>query len=98
MTATGHDALTRAIAENLARRHSTHTEVVKEALPAELVARIDALEHGIQHLSEAATQLSADLLRLMTEFSSHVHDPPAEMKSIAERVQALEALANRRAA
>lgn len=98
MTATGHNELTAAIAENLRRRHSTHTEVVKEAMPADVAARLEALELGIQQLSEAAAQLSADLLRLMTEFASHVHDPPAEMKSIAERVQALETLANRRAA
>ena len=78
--------------------HTHTTEVHREALPAEVVARIDALEQGISDLSAAAAQLSADVLNLIQTFSSHVHDPPAEMQGIAARVQALEALANRRAA
>ncbi len=98
MTSTGHDALTAAIAENLRRRHTHTTEVVKEAIPAEVVARIEALEQGIAELSAAAAQLSASVANLLHNFGSHVHAPPAEVETLAQRVQALEALANRRAA
>lgn len=81
------------------KKPGVHTlEVHKEALPAEVVARIEALEQGIEALSQRATQLSADVLALLHTFSSHVHPPPAEMVELAQRVQALEALANRRAA
>ena len=86
----------------LARRKKgghTHTEThTREALPAEVVARIEALEHGIAELSAAASQLSASVANLLHNFGSHVHAPPAEMAELAQRVQALEALANRRAA
>ena len=98
MTPTGHDALTAAIAENLKRRHSTHTEVVKEAIPPDVASRLEALEQGIAELSASAAQLSADVLSLLHNFGSHVHGPPAELEKLAQRVQALEALANRRAA
>lgn len=91
MTPTGHNDLTAAIAENLARRHSTHTEVVKEAIPASVAARIDALEQGI-------AMLQSRVLQFVSDFAQHVHAPPAEMAELAQRVQALEALANRRAA
>lgn len=99
MIATGrHNELTAAIADNLKRRHTHTTEVVKEAMPAEVVARIEALEQGLAELSSAAAQLSASVANLLHNFGSHVHDAPPEMKSLAERVQALEALASRRAA
>lgn len=94
MTATGHNELTAAIAENLKRRHSTHTEVVKEALPADVAQRLEALEGMAQEVSD----LSAKLVNLLHTFNSHVHEPPPEMAELARRVQALEALANRRAA
>lgn len=94
MTATGHNELTAAIAENLQRRHSTHTEVVKEALPADVAARLEALEG----MAQAVLDLSAKLGNLLHTFNSHVHEPPPEMAELARRVQALETLANRRAA
>lgn len=98
MTAIGHNELTAAIAENLQRRHSTHVETVREALPADVAQRLEALEQGIEALSQSAAQISADVLNLLHTFSSHVHPPPAEMVELAQRVQALETLANRRAA
>lgn len=94
MTATGHNELTAAIAENLKRRHSTHVETVREALPADVAARLEALEGMAQEVSD----LSAKLATLLHTFNSHVHEPPPEMAELAKRVQALETLANRRAA
>lgn len=73
----------------------THTkEVHTEALPAEVIARIEALEGMAQEVSD----LSAKLVNLLHTFNSHVHEPPPEMAELARRVQALETLANRRAA
>lgn len=90
MTSTGHNELTAAIAENLKRRHSTHTEIVKEAMPAEVVARIEALEEGV-------ALLQSRVLQFVSDFAQHVHAPPAEMAELAQRVQALEMLARRAA-
>lgn len=97
MTATGHNELTAAIAENLKRRHSTHVETVREALPADVAQRLEALEQGISELSTAAAQLSADVLNLLQTFAVHIHDPPKEVAELAQRVQALEMLARRAA-
>jgi len=73
----------------------THTkEVHTEALPAEVIARIEALEGMAQEVSD----LSAKLAVLLHTFDAHVHDPPPEVAELASRVQALEILANRRAA
>lgn len=94
MTATGHNELTAAIAENLKRRHSTHVETVREALPADVAQRLEALEG----MAQAVSDLSAKLANLLHTFNSHVHEPPPEMAELARRVQALETLANRRAA
>jgi len=94
MTATGHNDIAAQIAENLKRRHSTHTEVVKEALPADVAQRLEALEG----MAQAVSDLSAKLADLLHTFNSHVHEPPPEMAELAKRVQALETLANRRAA
>lgn len=94
MTATGHNELTAAIAENLKRRHSTHVETVREALPADVAARLEALEG----MAQAVSELSAKLANLLHTFDAHVHDPPPEVAELASRVQALEILANRRAA
>jgi hypothetical protein len=94
MTAIGHEALTQAVLENLQRRHSTHVETVREALPADVAQRLEALE-GMAH---EVSELSAKLLNLLHTFNSHVHEPPPEMAELARRVQALETLANRRAA
>jgi uncharacterized protein YceH (UPF0502 family) len=74
------------------KKPGVHTrEVHKEALPAEVVARIEALEQGI-------ADLSSRVLQFVSDFAQHVHAPPAEMAELAQRVQALETLANRRAA
>ena len=93
MTSTGHNELTAAIAENLQRRHSTHTEVVKEALPADVAARLEALEG----MAQAVADLSERLANLLHTFDAHVHEPPPEMAELAQRVQALEMLARRAA-
>ena len=81
------------------KKPGTHTrEVHKEALPAEVVARIEALEQGIADVAAQAAKQFALINDLLHNFGSHVHAPPAEMEQLAQRVQALEALANRRAA
>jgi hypothetical protein len=81
------------------KKPGVHTrEVHKEALPAEVVARIEALEQGIADLVAENSKQAAILADLMDTFSKHVHAPPAEMAELAQRVQALEALANKRAA
>lgn len=81
------------------KKPGTHTrEVHREALPAEVVARIEALEQGIAEVAAQAARQLALINDLLHNFGSHVHDAPPEMKALAERVQALEAMANRRAA
>lgn len=98
MTAIGpHNELTAAIAENLKRRHTHTTEVVKEAMPADVAARLEALEQGIIEITAEAARQNALLAELLQTFSQHVHAPPAEMAELAQRVQALEMLARRAA-
>jgi len=108
MTATGHNELTAAIAENLKRRHSTHTEVVKEALPADVAQRLEALETALLGAAQALSTLQTVFAMHLMEYAVHHHNPdlpkqePSGQKTIdvlqGLDLSAFQTLANRRAA
>lgn len=108
MTAIGHNELTAAIAENLKHRHTHTTEVVKEALPADVAQRLEALETALLGAAQALSTLQSVFAMHLMEYAVHHHNPdmpkhePSGQRAIdvlgGLDLSAFAALANRRAA